>query len=229
MTSVFNEDIISEVWKHLSLEAMSIASIVSKHFYNNFRKLSKNERIYILSKNSKDIYSFITNVVTNICNKNKYKIPRFISRFNELLKTDMGSHFNDIIYCPIAINIFYYILVILTHTVNRNYKKILSVIQELNYKNLLKNEEDFYNLFDLQHILGLIKLYDPHFFRSYSLKIKQNIQIVLLAHEIALNESCVHSYHTKQTLYEYLIKYSSNYPKYFHNKLVEMFELCMVL
>ena len=61
--------------------------------FRRSKKLSKNDRICIMYKESKDIDSFITDVVMHICNKYNYKKPRFISNFINFISCYNNNRF----------------------------------------------------------------------------------------------------------------------------------------
>lgn len=234
MASVFDQDIVSEVWKHLSLSSMTIASTVSKDFYDNYKKLSKNDRICIMYKESKDINSFITDVVMHICNKYNYKKPRFISNFinnfnrkiAEQKKNKNALNFADFLNSN-EISVLYNILVIITHTFNRNYKKVISEFQKINYD----------DIGDARHAISFMTdLTNTQFYKvfgtCYSSKTAMNIRIVCFAHTIILAEKKLYDshkfrvafYEKKDLLKEHLRELSPNFPEYFSKELLKIIE-----
>tara|TARA_B100001540_G_scaffold317336_2_gene350078 strand:- start:1941 stop:2645 length:705 start_codon:yes stop_codon:yes gene_type:complete len=234
MAYVFDQDIVSEVWKHLSLSSMTIASTVSKDFYYNYKKLSKNDRICIMYKESKDFNSFITDVVMHICNKYNYKKPRFISNFINYFNRKIVEQKNNNSHLSFAdflnsneISVLYNILVIITHTFNHNYKKIISEFQKLNYDDII----------DARHALSFMThLTNTKFYKifgtCYSSKSAMNIRLVCFAHTIILAEKKLYDshkfrvafYEKKDLLKEHLRELSPNFPEYFSKELLKIIE-----
>ena len=234
MAYVFDQDIVSEVWKHLSLSSMTIASTVSKDFYYNYKKLSKNDRICIMYKESKDFNSFITDVVMHICNKYNYKKPRFISNFINYFNRKIVEQKNNNSHLSFAdflnsneISVLYNILVIITHTFNHNYKKIISEFQKLNYDDII----------DAKHALSFMThLTNTKFYKifgtCYSSKSAMNIRLVCFAHTIILAEKKLYDshkfrvafYEKKDLLKEHLRELSPNFPEYFSKELLKIIE-----
>ena len=239
MASVFDQDILSEVWKHLSLSSMTIASTVSKDFYYNYKKLSKNDRICIMYKESKDINSFITDVVMHICNKYNYKKPRFISNFinnfnrniaeqknAEQKKKKYTLDFADFLNSN-EISVLYNILVIITHTFNRNYKKVIYEFQKINYDDISDGRSAISFMTDLINT-NFYKVFGT----CYSSKTAKNIRVVCFAHTIILADKKLYNshkfrvayYNKKDLLKEHLRELSPNFPEYFSKELLKIIE-----
>lgn len=232
--SIFDQDIVSEVWKHMSLSSMTIASNVSKDFYNNYKKLSKNDRIYIIFKESKDINSFITDMVMQICNKYNYKKPKFINYFNNFLnrmiaepkKNRYSKNLQGLIDSN-EISVLYNILVIITHTFNHNYKEIIYEFQNINYDYIIDGRSAISLMTDLINT----RLSDI-FGTCYSSKTLMNIRVVCFAHVIILGNKKLYNAikfraafkDKKNLLKEHLQESSPYFPAYFSKELLKIIE-----
>jgi hypothetical protein len=234
MASVFNQDIISEVWKHLSLSSMTILSTVSKDFYYNYKKPSKNDLICIMYKESTNFNSFVTDVVMLICNKYNYKKPtfiyNFINYFNRKIvqqkKKKSQLSFADFLNSN-ELSVLYNILVIVTHTFNRNYKKVISEFQKLNYDDISDGR------LAISFMAHLIRTkFNKVFGTKYYPNTAQKIRVVCFAHIIILGEKKLYDCHRfrvifndkKDLLKEHLQELSPNFPKYFSKELLKIIE-----
>jgi hypothetical protein len=234
--SIFDQDIVSEVWKHMSFSSMIIASNVSKDFYNNYKKLSKNDRICIIFKESKDINSFITDMVIQICDKYNYKKPRFIHYFNNFLnrmiaaypekKNRYSKNLRDLINSN-EISVLYNILVIITHTFNRNYKEIIYEFQNLNYDYIIDGRSAISLMLDITNAR-----FCDIFGTCYSSKTLLNIRLVCFAHIIILADKKIYNASEFRTAYlkkknllkEHLQESSPYFPAYFSKELLKIIE-----
>ena len=143
----FNEDIASEVWKHIPFSAMKVVSITSKDFAYNYNKMTINDKATARYKEIGSLSKYCSKIVEETCEKYAYKKPKFISRFShyvEMINTDkMGGYVSNLKKSTKQ-NLNHYLLgvmvVILTHAVNKKYNKILETINQIIYPTCKSNE-----------------------------------------------------------------------------------------
>jgi hypothetical protein len=77
-----NKDIITELFKHFSVNSLKLISIVSKEYNKQFKSMSKIEYIKRKYKESKSINSFITDTSKEICYNYNHYIPIIFYNIN---------------------------------------------------------------------------------------------------------------------------------------------------
>ena len=82
----FNEDIASEVWKHIPFSAMKVVSITSKDFAYNYNKMTINDKATARYKEIGSLSKYCSKIVEETCEKYAYKKPKFISRFSHYVE-----------------------------------------------------------------------------------------------------------------------------------------------
>lgn len=142
----FNEDIASEVWKHIPFSAMKVVSITSKDFAYNYNKMTINDKATARYKEIGSLSKYCSKIVEETCEKYAYKKPKFISRLSQYveMQTNVSSSYTRFIRDPSKEKLNYYLLgvmlVILTHAANKKYKEILETINETMYPTCKSDE-----------------------------------------------------------------------------------------
>jgi len=141
----FNEDIVSEVWKHIPFSAMKLVSSTSKDFAYNYNKMTINDKATARYKEMGSLSKYCSKVLEETCEKYGYKKPKFISRFSDYVVmriTDPKSNYVKKINDSAKVN--HYLLgvmvVLLTHAVNKKYKEILETINGTIYPTCKSDE-----------------------------------------------------------------------------------------
>jgi len=133
--AVFNDDIVSEVWKHIPFSAMKVVSCTSKDFAFNYNKMTIKDKATAHYNEMGSLSKYCSKIAEETCKKYEYKKPKFISRFCqyiEIINTDVSSNYVSKIKDSSKQELNYYLLsvmvVILTHAVNKRYREILETI-----------------------------------------------------------------------------------------------------
>lgn len=221
-----NKDIITELFKHFSVNSLKLISIVSKEYNKQFKSMSKIEYIKRKYKESKSINSFITDTSKEICYKYKYGTPILIPNFcNFIKKITIIKNVEEYIY------LIYYWIILLIHTINNNYSEIIIVMKTINYEKKLN--KSFVSL--------LLKLMSSLYYRilweysgySYNkcklLKHISDAHIILFSkHQLKNNYRYVEVIYNKQLEFVDNVKKSEVFrvwiKKNFCLKLIEMVE-----
>lgn len=138
----FNEDIASEVWKHIPFSAMKVVSITSKDFAYNYKKMTINDKATARYKEIGSLSKYCSKIVEETCEKYAYKKPKFISMLSQYVETQYAEMQITNVSNSYALN--YYLLgvmiVILTHAANKKYKEILETLNETMYPTCKSDE-----------------------------------------------------------------------------------------
>jgi hypothetical protein len=224
-----NDDIIYELWKHISVDSLKLVSVVSKDYNSQFKNMSDIEYISKKYKESDNVIDFISKTSKEICKKYNYPTPNFIYTLkaffeNKVSKIEKNGIVDDIYF-------IYYWIIILLHVVNNNYKEILIVIKKIDYKKQVNKPI-------IQLFLKLIyeKKYKI-FGRSYSPNKYKLLRYISIYHIIMLSKNQFRKYkkyietvHMKQLEMIKEIKYFEYapnrwlFPKKFCLELIEIIE-----
>lgn len=221
-----NEDIITELFKHFSINSLKPISIVSKEYNKQFKSMSKIEYIKRKYKESESISSFIANTSKEICDKYKYGTPKLIPSLCQLIeKLNIIKNVEEDIY------LLYYWIILLVHSINNNYNAILDIMKKIDYKKQL-------NKSSIAFFLKLMSNRDNIVFSCYyssnKYKLLRHISaahiILFSKHQLIDNYHYVEAVYNKQVEFvEHVKKFEIHpnkwiQPKYFCMKLIEIVE-----
>lgn len=136
-TIFHNEDIVSEVLKHISVDSFKDISLVSKKYNSYLEKISDIDYVSRKYKESYNLTTFISETCKTFCKKYNYKTPKFIYTLCIYLDNNVSEKDKNAIKDDIYL--IYYWIIILLHSVNNNYKEIVRITKKINYKNKVKN------------------------------------------------------------------------------------------
>jgi len=129
-----NDDIIMELWKHLNVDTFKNISMVSKNYNSLFKNMTDIHYISLKYKETgSNLTVFVLKTCKEICKKNNYPDPNFISGLCWILDNKVYEKEKNCIDDDIYL--IYYWIIILLHAVNNNYKKILTFINKIDYNN----------------------------------------------------------------------------------------------
>lgn len=226
---IFNEDISEEIWKHIPFSSMKKTSIVSKQNAKYYKTISYPDFINAMYLESTTLVNFTNDIIKIESEKYGYrKNYRFYFKFIKVL--DLVFHINaKYVNSYIKSNnfiIFYNIICIIVHCLNRNYKKLIELFKEIRYNNLFLKKEEYVSILKLS--IDIIT--EDNFkkiFGNYSENTIQLVKICYFTHTymiasiktdatITKDYSNVY-YIKKKELLLYLKNYLSicKYPKYF--------------
>lgn len=143
--NIFDDDILSIVWKFINLDNMNKASLISKKFFNIYKKLTINDKINIIYNETNSISLFVYKITTNLFNKFDYKKSKFIPKLVKYLNNNLSIKFieNKNLY------LIYDFIEIILHTINNKFKNLISKLENINY--------DFSNKkYSIQFIVNLL-------------------------------------------------------------------------
>jgi hypothetical protein len=222
-----NEDIITELWKHVKVNSMKRLSIVSKDFNTQYKNMSNIDIIYRKYLESDSLSSYIIETGKSVSKEYGYAIPKFLnilSNFLEKKITDRSSIANDI-------HIIYYWIIILVHAVNNNYKGIIDTMKKIDYKRKL--DKKIIQLFLDLMAKGNIYIYGPHYSANKStlLRYVSIGHIILFSkNQFRCNKKYVNTVLEKQNMLINCIRDFEIFPgrwlhpKMFCKKFIEIFE-----
>lgn len=130
-----NDDIITEVWKHIGLNTIKQLSIVSKDYNSHFKNMTDIDYISMKYKESDNLTDFVLKTCKEICKKYNYPTPKLAYTLSLFLNNEVSEMEKNGIGEDIYL--IYYWIIILLHIVNNNYKDILSTIKIINYEKTL--------------------------------------------------------------------------------------------
>lgn len=126
-----NEDIITELWKHIKVDTMKKLSIVSKDFNTCYKNMSDINILTRKYKESESLSTFILATSKEVIKTYRYPTAKFIpiicSFFDKKISKEEKVGIDNDIY------LIYYWIILLYHTVNNNYTEILNVIKKIDY------------------------------------------------------------------------------------------------
>ena len=127
--NIFDDDILSIVWKFINLDNMNKASLISKKFFNIYKKLTINDKINIIYNETNSISLFVYKITTNLFNKFDYKKSKFIPKLVKYLNNNLSIKFieNKNLY------LIYDFIEIILHTINNKFKNLISKLENINY------------------------------------------------------------------------------------------------
>lgn len=148
-----NMDIVTEVWKHVTVDSMKRLSNVSKNFNTCYKDMTDIEYISRRYAESASLGSFILEIGQEVIKEHGYSsskmLPVLASFFDDVISVRHKSLFHRaVIKCVVEKNtsgiadnayLIYYWVVILIHTVNNNYKHIVKTINMIDYKRKTKS------------------------------------------------------------------------------------------
>ena len=127
-----NEDIISELWKHISIDTLKQLKNVSKDYNSFVKNITNIDYISRKYKESDNITDFVSKTSKEICKKYNYPSPKLINPLSAFLENEISEKgkigIGDDIY------LIYYWIILLLHAVNNNYNEILVIVMKIDYK-----------------------------------------------------------------------------------------------
>lgn len=153
-----NMDIVTEVWKFVTVDSMKKLSNVSKNFNTCYKDMTDIEYISRRYTESVSLGSFILEIGKEVIKEHGYSsskmLPVLASFFddvkNPLISVSHKSLFHrEVIKSVVEKHtsgiddnayLIYYWIVILIHTVNNNYKHIVKTINMIDYKRKTKSK-----------------------------------------------------------------------------------------
>lgn len=219
-----NNDIMSEVLKHVSYTSIVKTSIISKYFLEYYKKLSLAERDMLkYDELDKSIIKYSSAIVEETCNKYKYTKPKFIRYFNNFLVSSINSELEKKFVESRNLYILADMLIIKTHLINRNYNAILQKLEKINYACIEKIQPV------LEFILKILnssskKRWGRNTYSENTVKMMNIISHLFffkVAENFAKKSKCISDILTVKKIqwYDYIEKNAKNYPRYFVEKL----------
>ena len=140
-------DINDEIWKHLSFLSMIKLSKVSKNNKKIYDNICNSYKINKLYNDSLTIYSFCFKIIEYEFKKFNYKIKRK-TRFI-IIKFIAKNELNNYIKSNNFI-ILYNFIILIIHSLKKNYKKIINILENIDYSNILfQYEKNFADIIKL--------------------------------------------------------------------------------
>lgn len=127
-----NTDIISFVWKNTKADDMKKNSLISKEFYHLYKQMTNIDFLFIKYNDSGNLSLFIKKITDEICKKYKYAYPKFIPFMVDYFDKKKDKNINDK-----TIYLIYYWILLILHTINRNYEELFIQIRKIDYTNIL--------------------------------------------------------------------------------------------
>ena len=162
---LINCDINDEIWKHLSLLSMIKLSKVSKNnkkIYDNIPTSYKINRLYF---DSSTLNAFCFKIIKFECKKYNYKLKQKVKLI--IVKFIADKELNNYIKSNNFIILYNFIRLII-HSLTFNYKIILNILNNINYKNIPfqydKNFSDIIRLntrFIISYLIDEISNHNP--------------------------------------------------------------------
>lgn len=216
-----NEDIITELFKHFSVDSLKPISIVSKEYNKQFKSMSKIEYINRKYKESESISSFIADTSKEICDKYKYGTPKLIPSLCQLIeKLNIIKNVEEDIY------LLYYWIILLVHAINNNYKAILDIMKIIDYKRKL-------NKSSISFFLKLMSKRDNIVFSCYYSPNKYKLlRHISAAHIILFSKHQLRdNYHYVEAVYNKQLEFVDNVKKFeiFPNRWMQPKKFCQKL
>ena len=225
---LINNDIKDEIVNHLSFISLIQLSKVSKDYKTLVNNLSNSYKINKLFYDSVSIDNFCFRIIKYECKKFNYKRIKKITRY-QIIKFITNSELNYYIKSNNFI-ILYNFIILIIHSLKLNFKKIINIIENINYKNILFE----YN----KNFSDIIKL-NTRFVNNYLTETLSNNQTIIkllkmtsFIHTIIISSTNIYKHDDfisvsktkKKELKENLdvIYLNNEYPKYFIIKMLKI-------
>lgn len=225
---LINNDINDEIVKHLSFISLIQLSKVSKDYKNLVNNLSHSYKINKLFHDSYSINNFCFNIIKYECKKFNYKKIKQNTRY-QIIKFVANSELTYYIKSNNFI-ILYNFIILIIHSLKQNYKKIINIIENINYTNILFQYE--------KNFADIIKLNTTFVNNYYTESISSNdkiiklIKITCFIHTLILSSANINKHKEfisvsktkKQELKDNLdnIYLNDKYPKYFIKNMLKI-------
>lgn len=225
---LINCDINDEIWKHLSLLSMIKLSKVSKNNKKMYDSISISYKINRLYFDYSSLNAFCFKIINLECKiynyKLKQKVKLIIVKFIEDRELDNYMKSNNFI-------ILYNFIRLIIHSLTFNYKIILNILNNINYKNIpFQYNKNFSDIIKLNTTFIISYLIDR--ISNYNNKKKKLVKISCFIHTLILSSVNIDKHKEfiniskikKQELIENLdvINLNNEYPKYFVKKLLKL-------
>ena len=228
MMDLTNNDILEEIWKHLSFNSMIKFSKVSKYNNYKFYTISQYDKINKIYIDTYNINLFCYQIIKYECKKYNYKIKQKIRSI--IVKFILNKNLNNYIKSNNFIILYNFIRLII-HSLKLNYRILIHILSSINYKNILfqydKNFAEIIRLnttFIISYLIDRISNYDQK-------KIKL-VKICCFIHTLILSSANIDKHKEfiniskikKQEIIENLdvINLNNEYPKYFVKKILKL-------
>tara|TARA_B100001142_G_C14308181_1_gene645632 strand:+ start:1255 stop:1920 length:666 start_codon:yes stop_codon:yes gene_type:complete len=215
----FNEDIASEIWKHIPFSAMKVVSITSKDFAYNYNKMTINDKATARYNEIGSLSKYCSKIVEETCKKYAYKKPKFISRLSQYVEKEITKKEKFNYY------LFGVMVVILTHAANKKYKEILETINGTMYPTCNSDERAIIMFITEMLNASALKTYGA----SYTWETKRFFKIVTMMHLFKITENqFLKNNNFRKTREEkvVMLKYECNtdklVPKYFKEAILQL-------
>ena len=230
----FNEDIVSEVWKHIPFSAMKVVSCTSKDFAFNYNKMTIKDKATAQYKEIGSLSKYCSKIAEETCEKYAYATPKFVSRFSqhvEIINTDVSGSYVKKINDSYKQEFNHYLLgvmvVILTHAVNKKYNKILETINGTIYPKDGSDESAI-----IMFITELINVRTNKIFgASYKWETTRFLKMVGMIHLFKISEKQFQNNNAFRKVRKeklVMLKYETNnrqsqfFPKYFKETIQQL-------
>lgn len=225
---LINNDINDEIVKHLSFISLIQLSKVSKDYKTLINNLSNSYKINKLFWDSVSINNFCFNIIKYECKKFNYKKIKQNTRY-KIIKFVANSELNYYIKSNNFI-ILYNFIILIIHSLKQNYKKIINIIENINYRNILfEYEKDFADIIKLNTTFVNNYLTET---LSNNQKIIKLLKITSFIHTIIVSYANIYKHEDficvsktkKHELKDNLdaIYLNNEYPKYFIKKMLKI-------
>jgi len=222
-----HDDINYEICEHLSFLSMIKLSKVSKNNKKIYDKISNSYKINKLFYDSCSINNFCFKIIKYECKKFNYKGIKQNTRY-QIIKFVANSELTHYIKSNCFIVLYNFIILII-HSLKQNYKKIINIIQNINYTNILFQYE--------RNFADIIKL-NTTFVNNYFIesilnngKIIKLIKMTCFIHTLILSSANIKKHEEfisvsktkKKELKDNLdnIYLNDKYPKYFIKNMLK--------
>jgi hypothetical protein len=225
---LINNDINDEIVKHLSFISLIQLSKVSKDYKKIVNNLSNSYKINKLFHDSYSINNFCFKIIKYECKKFNYKKIKQNTRY-QIIKFVANSELTHYIKSNCFI-ILYNFIILIIHSLKKNYKKIINIIENIDYTNILfQYEKNFADIIKLN-----TTFVNNYFTESISSngKIIKLIKITCFIHTLILSSANITKHKEfisvsktkKQELKENLdnIYLNKEYPKYFIKNMLKI-------
>lgn len=224
-----HNDINDEIWKHLSFLSMIKLSKVSKNNKKIYENISNAYKINKLYNDSVSINSFCFKIIKYECRKFNYtgikeKTMSILIKFIEKNELNHYIKSNNFI-------ILYNFIILIVHSLKKNYKKIINIIKNINYTYIsFQYEKNFTDIIKLH--TTFINNYFIETISNNNEKIVKLIKMTCFIHALILSSVDIDKHEEfisiskikKQELKENLeiIYLNDEYSKYFIKKMLKI-------
>lgn len=145
---LIHDDINDEIWEHLSFLSMIKLSKVSKNNKKIYDNISNHYKINKLYNDSASINNFCLKIIKYECKKYNYKKIKQNTRY-QIIKFIANRELTNYIKSNCFI-ILYNFIILIIHSLKKNYKKIINIIENIDYTNILfQYEKNFADIIRL--------------------------------------------------------------------------------